>query len=764
MNIAITDGLILDPPGFAAGLGVWSREHGTPGSATWAGAGNAGIVAADADFGPCLEITKQETTTRLRFMGETPILPGTYLRISARVKVVAGTIPALRIGAFAGDGTRNRITTVTDTGASVTPSGYNRVVTVSAIVGTGSRSGVTMAWGRQAVYGHFGLDLTGANGGTLRIESIRIEDCTADFLRKMLDWVDVRDFGARGDGVTDDRDAFAAADAAAGSREMVVPEGVYLIGSNLSITAPVRFVGTLTMPRAARLALMANFDFPTYADAFGDETEGFKRGLQALFGWTDHGSFDLRGRRVDLTEPILIHEIAPGVPGYSNRRVLANGQIRAVPGPAWQTGTASSSTRYDPGQSRQLSEVANVANIEVGSRVSGPGVGREVYVKAKNIAAGTLTLSQPLHGGAGTRLLNFERYRYVLDFSGVSKYDRFNISDVDFTLDGEASCLMLPPEGEMFHIRDCYVARPKDRAITSIGRGCQDLLVDRCQFLSNEMGALAQNRTSVAINVNANDTKIRDNRFVRFGTFLIAAGAGHIISGNHWFQGDGANPGLRTPGLVLIGTNVQTTITGNYIDNNAIEWTNEYHPNPNFTGGALSFGALTITGNTFLCSNSVAWFSFIVIKPYGSGHFVHGLTVSGNVFKADINRITRIERVDDTFAPLDLTRMRNIRFEGNTFTGVETFCANPLQVTHSQPSLAQQWTIPSAGQLPLGGWAKNVDSVVATSSILDSANSHRGEMPWIQVRQGTDERSLRVNWPRPVRGDVTVRLRMDNPD
>lgn len=199
-------------------------------------------------------------------------------------------------------------------------------------------------------------------------------------------------------------------------------------------------------------------------------------------------------------------------------------------------------------------------------------------------------------------------------------------------------------------------------------------------------------------------------------------------------------------------------------DNNAIEWTNEYHANPNFSGNALSFGALTITGNTFLCSNTVAWFSFIVIKPYGSGHFVHGLTVSGNVFKADINRITRIERVDDTHAGLDLTRMRNIRFEGNTFTGVDTFCANPLQLTHSQASVAQQWTIPTGDQLPLGGWAKNVDSVVATSSILDSGNAYRGEMPWLQARQGADEKSLRVNWPRPVRGSVTVRLRMDNPD
>ena len=104
----------------------------------------------------------------------------------------------------------------------------------------------------------------------------------------------------------------------------------------------------------------------------------------------------------------------------------------------WATGSVTGKGTYSPGQSRQLTDVTNIANIEVGSRVIGPGVGREVYVRAKNVAAKTLTLSQPLYGGAGTRNFTFERYRYVLDFSGVGKYDRFNINDVDFTLDDQA--------------------------------------------------------------------------------------------------------------------------------------------------------------------------------------------------------------------------------------------------------------------------------------------------------------------------------------
>ena len=93
MNIAITAGLQLMPPGFAAGLGAWGQANGLSGEATWANAPNAAIVPADQDFGACLEIVKQADVTRIRFTGETPILPGTYLRVSARVKGIAGNLP-----------------------------------------------------------------------------------------------------------------------------------------------------------------------------------------------------------------------------------------------------------------------------------------------------------------------------------------------------------------------------------------------------------------------------------------------------------------------------------------------------------------------------------------------------------------------------------------------------------------------------------------------------------------------------------------------
>ena len=84
MNKAITDGVLLMPPAFGTGLDVWSSGDGTPGSDTYANAANAAFVPADQDFGGCLEVHKATSITRLRYMGETPLLPGCYLRVSAR--------------------------------------------------------------------------------------------------------------------------------------------------------------------------------------------------------------------------------------------------------------------------------------------------------------------------------------------------------------------------------------------------------------------------------------------------------------------------------------------------------------------------------------------------------------------------------------------------------------------------------------------------------------------------------------------------------
>ena len=309
----------------------------------------------------------------------------------------------------------------------------------------------------------------------------------------------------------------------------------------------------------------------------------------------------------------------------------------------------------------------------------------------------------------------------------------------------------------------CFFTRPQDRCITSIGEACQGMLIDRCEFMSDDLDLPAGNRTSIALNINANDTKIRDNRFVRFGHFCVASGTGHLITGNHWFQGDGST-GVRVAGLVLTGRVAQVTVTGNYIDNASIEWTNEHHPTPNALTPQASFGGLTITGNTFLCSNTVSNFSWIVIKPYGSGHTLSGLTVMGNVFKSLYANIDRVERVDTSYANLRMDKMQGVRFEGNTFYGIRTPTTNPLYVTHTQHTAASRWLVGTDAALPFNGQSLKVEAVVPEGTITDASGGRNNDLPSVQLAQGSGRNQVALDFSAPVKGTVSLRVRMDTPE
>ena len=640
MNKAITDGMVFMPPEFADGLTVWSSEDGIPGSATYDSDPNATLVPADQDFGGCLELIKANATQKLRYMGQTTLLPGCYLRIRAKVKAISGNLPSVRIAAWAGDGSNAHVTGLVEVGPSVTLTAYGDVVEINAIVGAGNRGGNDLVWGMVPVYGHFGLDLTGATGGVVRIDDIIIEDITQAYYRDLMDWVDVRDYGAIGDGVADDADAFEAADTAAASRQILVPEGTYFLGRHVSLLNPIRFEGSVTMPDDQRLVLRGSYDLPTYIDAFGDEVLGFKKAYQALLNFTDHESLDMGGRRIEVDGPIDMFAAEGSKITFEVRRVIRNGQFNATTSANWTPTSATSQASYSTGNPTQLTAVVNVANVEVGSLITGTGVGREVYVTDKNTGAQTITLSQELYGAPGTQTYTFTRFKYMLDFSGYQKFSKFTLSDVEIQCNGYSSGILMAPAGQTFHLKDCFVTKPADRGVTSHGVGCQDLQIDRCHFVSDEQSVQATSRTSVAFNVNANDAKVRDNRFERFGHTGVLYGSGHLIVGNHWFQGDDVAASPRVAGLIFTYENVKSVITGNYIDNCFIEWTNEHDAAPDF-GVEFSFGGLTVTGNIFTMKDAANWSNWIVIKPYGTGHFVQGLSVIGNTFKSINGNITR---------------------------------------------------------------------------------------------------------------------------
>ena len=761
MNKAITDGLVLMPPPFSAGLNLWSRGDGTPGAPAWQGQPNAAVVTNDQDFAGCLELQKLEATQKLRSVAQTPIQPGLYLRVTARVKAVSGNLPAVRIAAWAGNVAGQNLAAMAQTGPSVPLTAYGEVVTVSAIISPAARTGVDMAWTTEAVYAHIGLDLTGANGGVVRIDDLVVEDVTGLFIRKLMDWVDVRDYGALGNGATNDAPAFLAADADAQGRAILVPSGLFRLNSDVTINSRIRFEGTVSMPANRRLTLTRNFDLDTYGQAFGTEIEGFRRALQALFYFTDHVTLDLSGRRVELTEPIDVAAIA-GLTNFNNRRVLRNGQLTALAGPAWTTEDFTSTATYSPANNLTLTGVANVANIPVGALVIGTGVGREVHVRAKNVAAGTITLSQPLWGAAGTRPYTFRRFKYMLDFSGFDLLSRFEMEDIEFNCQGLASGVLLATSGSTARFVSCTLNRPLDRGISSPGLGCQGMFVDMCQFLSNESALPAQARVSIALNVNANDVKLRNNRVVRFAHFAIVNGTGHLIHANHFFQGDDEPAGIRRAGLVFTQTNVSTVVTGNYIDNCFIEWGNEHDSEPQWNG-EFSFGGLNIVGNVFIASSTTPAFRWVVVKPYGAGHYLNGFSLVSNSFRVFNATIDRVEMLDTSLAALELAQSRNVRVEGNSFNNVAQGIQNPLIVSHTQNTVADTWTIDPDGFVPFGGRIRMVEAVQPEGTILNGANAARYVFPNALPGTGAQGNQAQLRWGEALRGKAVVKMRMDLP-
>ena len=759
MNKAITDGVVLTPPAFASGLDVWSSQDGTPGSNTYASAGNAVFVPADADFGGCLELQKTESVQRLRYMGDTPLLPGCYLRIKVRVKALSGNLPSVRIAGWAGSAGGVEVTGVNTQGPLTSLQSYGDVIEVSAIVGAGQRGGVNMAWGPDAIYGHFGLDLTGSNGGVVRIDDIEIEDITSAFLRDMLAIVDVRDYGAAGDGVTNDSPAFDAAIAAANGRTVLVPAGTFRLEETVTFDVPVKFEGQVSMPADAILILRKNYNYTAYLEAFGDEEEAFRKAFQALLSNADHETLDLNGRKISIRGEIDMQAAVPGRTEFATRRGIRNGQLEAA-GSNWDTEVVTSQATYSASQSRTLANVQNVANVPIGALVEGTGVGREVYVTSKNVGAQTIELSTALFDAEGTQNFTFKRFKYLLNFSGFSKLSQFGFTEVEFQCSGDCSAIMLAPSGTIFSLNNCTINKPKDRGITSIGSGCQGMKIDRCQFLSSEDSLNVEQRVSIGFNSNSNDLKIRDNRSTRMRHFCVLDGRNNLIMGNHFFQGDNIPDGVRMAGIVLATSHTSTVISNNYIDNATIEWTNEHDSAPEHNS-EFSFSSLSITNNVFLSGRVAPWFTYIVVKPHGTGHFLNGVTIADNRFRSINGSIRRVESVDTTFADLDRSRHKNVRVEGNSFHNVNEAISNPLTLEHEQNSTSTVWSIDSGTGLPFGGHARACDAIVATDRVRNGGGSTVWSFPHVDLEQGSNKDQIRLNWPEAVQGKVQVQIRMD---
>jgi hypothetical protein len=164
-----------------------------------------------------------------------------------------------------------------------------------------------------------------------------------------------------------------------------------------------------------------------------------------------------------------------------------------------------------------------------------------------------------------------------------------------------------------------------------------------------------------------------------------------------------------------------------------------------------------------LCIDVDSSFRWLVVKPYGPGHYINGLSVQGNMFRTFSGNIERVEEIDTTYADMDFGRMRNIIFEGNTFSGVNEQTRNPHIDLHTQSSVDQTWTVDTGNYLPFGGWARVVDALVPLGAVQDVAGDPVYAQPYTKVERGSDKTSFELIWPETVKGRMRYSVRMDNP-
>ena len=170
----------LMPPAFAEGLDDWSRGDGTPDSPTYDGSGLARL-ARDPDFGTCLELRTTEPVQRLRYMGELPVPTGAFLEVTARLKVVRGPLPEARIAAWPGGAGGRRVCGLPSAAPVVPVAAHAAAVGLRAVIGPEPLEDVDLAWDFRVLYAHVGLDLLGARGAVVRIESVAVREVTARF-------------------------------------------------------------------------------------------------------------------------------------------------------------------------------------------------------------------------------------------------------------------------------------------------------------------------------------------------------------------------------------------------------------------------------------------------------------------------------------------------------------------------------------------------------------------------------------------------------
>ncbi|UUC95600.1 DUF1983 domain-containing protein [Comamonas sp. C11] len=178
---SITNGPVL-PSDFSAGLGNWTASR--QGDPTAVNTLPGSIVTDDADFGVCAQFNNWTSLgAGVQTKGLVQAVPGRVYRVRARFKIVAA--PSFPVGMnIVACGNTATYTAGGDAFSNpVTISAAGQIAEITALFSDKAANAAgAVAWGATAVLLRFGLRMNTAlaSGLQLRVQSITVEDATAD--------------------------------------------------------------------------------------------------------------------------------------------------------------------------------------------------------------------------------------------------------------------------------------------------------------------------------------------------------------------------------------------------------------------------------------------------------------------------------------------------------------------------------------------------------------------------------------------------------
>ncbi|BDR08252.1 DUF1983 domain-containing protein [Comamonas thiooxydans] len=178
---SITNGPVL-PSDFSAGLGNWTASR--QGDPTTVNTLPGTIVTDDANFGVCAQFNNWTSLgAGVQSKGLVQAVPGRVYRVRARFKVVAAPSFPFGMNIVAGGNTAIFASGGDAFSNSVTITAAGQIAEITALFSDKAANAAgAVAWGATAVLLRFGLRLNTAlaSGLQLRVQSITIEDATAD--------------------------------------------------------------------------------------------------------------------------------------------------------------------------------------------------------------------------------------------------------------------------------------------------------------------------------------------------------------------------------------------------------------------------------------------------------------------------------------------------------------------------------------------------------------------------------------------------------